>query len=150
MAAIKGDVIDIAQPRTPDLIADRILYEHDEYERHQRKAIEHAIRCGELLAEAKQQVGHGNWTPWVNAHLDFTARTASNYMRIAANEKRVSDLGSVREALADLADPKPKRPPGPSTLDPFGPRWVPHLGRSLPLPRTTLRRSLGDNDAPCP
>jgi hypothetical protein len=40
-------------------------------------AIEHAIDAGRLLAEAKAQVEHGAWLPWLAANVpDIIARTA--------------------------------------------------------------------------
>jgi hypothetical protein len=45
---------------------------------------EHALRCGELLIEAKNEFGrHGNWLPWLSANLpDLPIRTAQHYMKL--------------------------------------------------------------------
>jgi hypothetical protein len=92
-------------------LAERINFEHDQYENSQREAIVHAIAAGEALIEAKEHVGHGKWLRWVDDHLDFSERTAQYYMRIARNPQRVADLGSVRQALAELANPTPRLRP---------------------------------------
>jgi hypothetical protein len=67
--------------------------------------LEHAIRCGEALLEAKQLVGHGDWLPWLNAHFNGSERIAQQYMRLAANPKRVADLPepSLRKAIAAVS-----------------------------------------------
>lgn len=41
------------------------------------------ITIGLDLIEAKGQMDHGAWTPWLKT-LNFSPRTAENYMRIAA------------------------------------------------------------------
>jgi hypothetical protein len=73
--------------------------------------LEHARRAGELLAQAKTLVGHGEWLPWLNNNFVGARRTAQAYMRIAArhaelgNAQRVALL-TVRDALRLLAEPK--------------------------------------------
>jgi hypothetical protein len=113
-------------------LAEHINYQNAEWEKHQRKAIEHSVACGKALIEAKQQVGHGAWLDWMIDNLDFSPRKAQRHMRIARNASKLTHLDSVHAALADLADPKQKRPES-QLLDPFGPRYVPHLQRWLPL-----------------
>jgi hypothetical protein len=68
-------------------------------------ALAHYIRAGELLIEAKEQVGHGGWSSWLEANFEFSERHARRYMKVAANRTRVSDLGSMREALQLLSPP---------------------------------------------
>jgi hypothetical protein len=99
-----------------DALAATANVEHHAYETTQA-ALAHAIAAGDALRKAKELVGqHGTWLAWVREHCDFTERTAQRYMRLAANATRVSDLGTVREALATLADPSapgldaPRRP----------------------------------------
>ena len=33
--------------------------------------VEHAIRCGELLAEQKARLNHGEFKPWIETNCDF-------------------------------------------------------------------------------
>jgi Protein of unknown function (DUF3102) len=58
-------------------------------------SIEHAIKCGELLIEAKAMLNkHGEWLPWLHEHCELSERTAQRYMRIARNKNRpMADLG---------------------------------------------------------
>jgi hypothetical protein len=94
-------------------LAEAIRTEHDAFERDARSAIAHAVRAGELLIEAKANVVHGQWLPWLAENFPAGERTARNYMRLAANRQRVSDMGSVRAGLAELAAPHDP-PPEPS------------------------------------
>jgi len=81
-----------------------------------RAGVQHAMEAGRLLIEAKEQVGHGEWLPWLRANCEFSERTAQAYMRVAkrageleASPQRVADL-PLREALALLAAPQPQEP----------------------------------------
>jgi hypothetical protein len=73
---------------------------------HYGQSFEHIVKAGLLIAQAKRQVGHGEWAKWVKANLKFGVRQASNYMKIASApaEMRngVSDL-SLRKAIHELA-----------------------------------------------
>ncbi len=91
--------------RTNDDLAREINTEHGHVERYKRSTIKHAIRCGELLLEMKQRVGHGNWLAWVEEHFEASERTARNYMEIAksAAAADLSDATTMRSALRALA-----------------------------------------------
>lgn len=86
------------------------------------EAMKHAIAAGELLAEAKSKVPHGDWLLWLEANCEMSERTAQGYMRIArelarlepAKAQRVADL-SVRDALRSLS-----RATGAARLSPEG------------------------------
>ena len=43
----------------------------------------HAIEAGALLLEAKEQLKHGQWLPWLKDHCTISERTAQLYMRTA-------------------------------------------------------------------
>ena len=67
-------------------LATAINAEHDAAERTARKAIEHARAAGDKLLQAKAQVEHGQWLPWLAANCPALAdRTARVYMRLARN-----------------------------------------------------------------
>ena len=71
-----------------------------------RTALEHAREAGDLLLEAKRQLGHGAWLRWLRQHCTAVSeRTAQKYMQLArelprltAKAPRVADL-SLREAI---------------------------------------------------
>ncbi len=93
--------------RTDDDLARAINTEHGHVETYKHSTIQHAIRCGELLLEMKQRVGHGNWLAWVKEHFEASERTARNYMEIAKSAA-VADLKddtTMRSALRALASP---------------------------------------------
>jgi hypothetical protein len=73
-----------------------------------RDAVSHAVRAGELLAQAKASLPHGDFGAFCAA-LPFAATTARGYMRLAAldpvKRQRVADL-PLRAALAELAEPR--------------------------------------------
>ena len=91
-------------------LAQHIEHEHQAAHQAARTALEHALECGRLLIQAKGDVGHGGWLPWVEANLSFGQRQASNYMRLARDFPQldpeignaVADL-SLRDALGELA-----------------------------------------------
>ena len=50
------------------------------------KAMDDALRCGRLLAQAKEQLGHGEFGKWIRTHesaLGFNYRTARRYMQLS-------------------------------------------------------------------
>jgi hypothetical protein len=50
-----------------------------------RRSIENGIAAGELLIEAKAQLRHGQWLPWLQDNCNLSERTAQLYMRLAKN-----------------------------------------------------------------
>ena len=93
-------------------LAAKINAAHDEALASVRTALGHACRAGDLLLEAKRQLGHGAWLPWLRQHCTTVSeRTAQKYMQLArelpkltANTPpRATDL-SLRGALALLSE----------------------------------------------
>lgn len=80
-------------------------------------AVQHAIRCGQLLAEKKKALDHGDFTAWVEKHCDFSVRSARVYMKAAEQNGSALPFSSLRQLLAPPADqaPKPKREKPPET-----------------------------------
>lgn len=69
------------------------------------------IEIGKRLIEAKAQLSHGEWLPWLREKVDFSERNAQNFMRIAKayrNAQTIADLGASK-ALALLALPDSER-----------------------------------------
>ena len=93
---------------TPLALSDlvtRIEAEHAAVGQAFGSALAHAIAAGELLIEAKRQVKHGEWRPWIEANCKVPARTARHYMALARRKKRLCDENgnvlplSVHDAL---------------------------------------------------
>lgn len=69
------------------------------------------IGIGQRLIEAKSMLPHGEWLPWLTEQVEFSERTAQNFMRLArewSNPHAVADLGA-RKALMMLALPADER-----------------------------------------
>jgi hypothetical protein len=81
------------------------------------KMVTHAIRCGELLIEAKAIIPYGEWEDWVGDNCKFAMTTARGYMRLAelSSEERQRVAGlSLRDALEAIRKVKA----GPPEEDP--------------------------------
>jgi len=89
------------------------------------EGLQHAMRAGEALLEAKARVAHGDWLPWLREHCLVSERTARAYMQVAralpAKTATVADL-TFQGALKALAAPK---------AAPLGEEWqqIPAEGR---------------------
>ena len=59
-------------------LAARIKAEHEATAIAMRRGVEHAMAAGDLLLEAKAQLKHGEWLPWLAAHcISLNAQRAS-------------------------------------------------------------------------
>lgn len=75
------------------------------------RAGEDIIGIGQRLIEAKEQLPHGEWLPWLENEVQFSERSAQQFMRIAkewSNPQTLADLG-VSKALNLLALPPSER-----------------------------------------
>ena len=72
-------------------LAEEINQEHQAFRRAFKATYRSALRAGDLLNEAKEQAGHGNWAGWVADNCAFSMRTAQVYMRLASNREAVDD-----------------------------------------------------------
>ena len=69
------------------------------------------LGIGQRLIEAKAMLPHGEWLPWLTEQVEFSERTARNFMRLArewTNRHALADLGAA-EALTLLALPPEER-----------------------------------------
>ena len=76
-----------------------------------RRGGEAILTIGRCLQEAKEQLPHGEWLPWLNEQVEFSERTARNFMRLArewTNRQALADLGASK-ALTLLALPPEER-----------------------------------------
>lgn len=93
-----------AEDKPLDLITEEILF----YKRQAGGAI---IEIGKRLLEAKAQLGHGEWLPWLREKVDISERRAQEFMQIAreySKSAEIADLGASK-ALALLALPESER-----------------------------------------
>jgi len=95
--------------QTFQTLPEQINWEHDQAQHAARSALDHALKAGELLIQAKQQCAYGEWLLWVNQNCQFAERTARLYMQLARRREcysepewqRVADL-PLREAVKCL------------------------------------------------
>jgi hypothetical protein len=101
---------DLARSNALADLAARIKIEHEAAAGALKRTLTHAMAAGDLLLEAKAQLKHGEWLPWLEARCGIPERTARLYMRLARNREELSkrqngnvaDL-TVRGALAVLS-----------------------------------------------
>jgi hypothetical protein len=62
-----------------------------------RTTLQRAIEIGELLKQAKERVGHGNFEAWVTDHCQLSYRSARRYMTLARDRTEI-------EAQAKMAN----------------------------------------------
>jgi hypothetical protein len=60
-------------------IAAQINAEHRACKAAWQAGLNHALQAGRLLCQAKAQLEHGNWLPWVEQHTGVSAREAQRY-----------------------------------------------------------------------
>jgi len=82
-------------------LAARIRAEHEATAEALRDSVAHAMVAGDLLIEAKAQVPHGQWLPWLAEHCAISERTAQLYMRTAKNRTTIEE--QIRNGVADLS-----------------------------------------------
>ena len=69
------------------------------------------LTIGRCLIEAKEQLPHGEWLPWLHERVDLSERTAQKFMKLArewSNPNTLADLGASK-ALILLAVPEGDR-----------------------------------------
>jgi hypothetical protein len=120
-----------------DNLVVAIQAEHEAASQAARSALEHAINCGRLLAQARASIPHGGWETFVENTCGIAPRTGRLYLRLHANRDRLENRQrvaglTVREAAKLVAEP---RPATVATLEHglSGPAWYRsghyHLGR---------------------
>ncbi len=93
-------------------IEDEINTEHRLARQSADTAIQHAIRCGELLAVQKTKVGHGQFNYWIKTHCDFERSTATRYMQAARQNATGVAISNLRGLF-----PSGRKPPDTRKLD---------------------------------
>lgn len=93
-----------------------IRREHEAASTAAQSAIEHALECGRLLAQARADIRYGAWESFVREHCGIAPRTARLYLQLDARRDRIANRQHVagltlREAARLVAEPKAKAPP---------------------------------------
>lgn len=100
----EDDMSEAFEERDIDVITEEINF----YKQQAGMAI---LEIGKRLVEAKEQLSHGEWLPWLEKKVEFSERSAQQYIRLwreYGKSATVADLG-VRKALVLLALPDTER-----------------------------------------
>jgi hypothetical protein len=100
-AAPTAQAVELAQSNSLVDLAARIRAFHEATAEGLRRSVEHAMAAGDLLIEAKAQLKHGQWLPWLRDHCAISERTAQLYMRCAKNRAAIEDQAKSA-SVADL------------------------------------------------
>jgi hypothetical protein len=84
----------------PELAA-RIRAFHESTIEGLRQSVENGMAAGDLLIEAKAQLKHGHWLPWLRDNCNISERTAQLYMRLAKNRAAIEEQAKSA-TVADL------------------------------------------------
>ena len=78
---------------------------------YKRQAGSAILEIGKRLVEAKAQLSHGEWLPWLEEKVAFSERSAQQYMRLwkEYGKSALSADLSISKALVLLALPESER-----------------------------------------
>lgn len=79
----------------------------------ERAGMPHYQAAGEKLLEAKEQMKHGEFMPWVKLHFPITIQHARTYMALARHAQKESSLSfsNLSEFVRETSQPSYNRPP---------------------------------------
>jgi hypothetical protein len=107
-----------------DQLAHEINRQQQLADDHFRTSIDHALRVGQLLLDAKARVPHGEWLTWLAANTSVSdgRRAATCSSRDSGTIGDRSPLG-LRDALRAIAEPRePGAPEPPASTTDLGAR----------------------------
>ena len=95
-------------------LEQRVRAQAAKFETSYKRTVEEAWKLGRELREAKSQVRHGQWLPWLENRVGLTPRSAQRLMALHEaypQMRHVSHLRSISHALKVLpSGPKPEVP----------------------------------------
>ena len=98
---VKLDRQDLARSNSLTDLAARIRIEHEATAAALQRRVMHAMAAGDLLIEAKAQLKHGQWLPWLAKHCVISERTAQLYVKLAKKRTTI-EKEQIRNDVADL------------------------------------------------
>lgn len=105
-------------------LEQRVKEQAAKFETSYKRTVEEAWKLGRELREAKSQVRHGQWIPWIENRVGLTPRSAQRLMALHEaypQMRHVSHLRSVSHALKVLpSGPKPEVPAESETASGLG------------------------------
>jgi ribosome-associated translation inhibitor RaiA len=95
---ISRPLTDLSHSNSLTDLAARIRAEHEAAGAAVKRSVQHAMAAGDLLLEAKVQLKHGQWLPWLKSNCTISERTARLYMTLARARSAVeAEIGSVAD-----------------------------------------------------
>jgi hypothetical protein len=98
-------MITVAADTRQDLssLADQIATYHHQAEAALQNFAEYAMMAGDLLIQAKLEIGHGQFGDWVAQNCKISDRTARRYMQIADHRDLIEAEMRRHEGLSQRA-----------------------------------------------
>jgi len=81
---------------------EEIKKELSELNQSLKMTVHKAIYVGQLLAEQKEYVGHGNFLPWIEGNLDISERTARRYMSLHEYRSKTAIMSDLQTAYHQI------------------------------------------------
>ena len=75
---------------------------HQQIEGKLRSTVQDAIRAGELLTQAKDDLPHGAFLPWIEENCIFSQQTASRYMTLCKHQSKLLSVSNLPEAYKQV------------------------------------------------
>jgi len=75
---------------------------HAGIESKMRSTVQDAIRAGEILAQVKERLPHGDFLPWIKLNCRFSQQSASNYMRLFEYRSKLPTVSNLQEAYRQV------------------------------------------------
>jgi hypothetical protein len=76
---------------SPADLAKRINEKYSEIVTSLRTTFMRAVEIGELLEQAKDRVGHGNFEVWLSSNCQLSFSTARRYMKLAEDRPKIEE-----------------------------------------------------------
>ena len=75
---------------------------HAEIEGKMRSTVQDAIRAGEILAQVKERLPHGDFLPWVKLNCRFSEDTAERYRHLFDHADKIRTVRNLQEAYKQI------------------------------------------------
>ena len=75
---------------------------HQQIEGKLRSTVQDAIRAGELLTQAKDDLPHGAFLPWIGKNCIFGDKTAERYMKVFEHKGKIVTVSNLPEAYRQV------------------------------------------------
>ncbi|CCQ73919.1 DUF3102 domain-containing protein [Magnetospira sp. QH-2] len=107
-----------ALTRTPlSLLANAINHHHDLVKSHTKGMLLEAQAAGEKLLQAKKEVEHGEFKPWIAENCWFSYATAKRYMRVAKLHDKGLKVEPFEDGMAAFLDAHAEKKERPAQLN---------------------------------